>query len=141
MKSAPTIAFDYRPSRGVGTVAALVCLAAASAPWLTALPPLACTALSLAAIASGAHALQRFLKPRFRRIAYRESGWTLLDAYHTEHAAVLESHAHLGVLLALGFRTGPRSRLRVMLTPDNLDAHSRRRLVLMLARAEIAHAP
>ncbi len=141
MKSAPTIAFDYRPSRGVGVAAALVCLAAAAVPWLSALPPLACVTLSSAAIAFGMHALQQFRKPRFRRIAYRASGWILMDAHDTEHAAVLESHAHLGVLLALGFRTGPRSRLRVMLAPDNLDAQSRRRLVLMLARAEIAHAP
>lgn len=141
MKSAPTIAFDYRPSRWIGTAGALVCAAAAFAPWLSGLPWLARVALSLAAIAFGTHALNRFLNPHFRRIAYRASGWVVLDAHDTEHVAALESHAHLGVLLALGFRTGPRARQRVVLTPDNLDADSRRRLVLMLARAEIVHAP
>ncbi len=141
MKSAPTIAFDYRPSRWIGAAAALVCVAAACAPWLSGLPWLACAALSLAASAFGAHALHRFWNPRFHRIAYRASGWLVLDAHDTEHAAVLESHAHLGISLALGFRTGPRSRQRVVLTPDNLDVQSRRRLVLMLARAEIVHAP
>ena len=140
MKSAPTIAFDYRPSRWVGVAAALVCVAAASASWLCGLPLPARVALSLAVIAYAAYALQRFWNPRFQRIAYRASGWVLLDVGGNEHIAMLESHAHLGALLALGFRMGPRARLRVVLAPDNLDADARRRLVLMLARAEIVHA-
>ncbi len=140
MKSAPTIAFDYRPSRWVGAMAVLICLAAASAPWLSGLPLPACAALSLAVLSYAAYELQRFGNPRFQRIAYRASGWVVVDAGGNEHAAILKSHAHLGALLALGFRIGPRARLRVVLTPDNLDADARRRLVLMLARAEIVHA-
>ncbi|MEP7096341.1 MAG: hypothetical protein ABI748_01655 [Dokdonella sp.] len=139
MKSAPTIAFDYRPSRAVGIAGALLCVAAGVAPWLSALPLYACAGCSLAVIAWGGRALKQFWNPGFCRIAYRASGWVLLDVNATEHAAVLESHAHLGVLIVLGFRTGSRSRLRVVLTPDNLDAQPRRRLVLMLARAEIVH--
>jgi hypothetical protein len=137
MKSAPTIAFDYRPSRWIGAAALLVCAGAALVPWLSGLPLLARAALSLAAIVFGAYALHRFWNPPFRRVAYRAAGWALIDAADEEHAAVLESHAHLGVLLALGLRVGPRARLRAMLAPDNLDADTRRRLVLMLARAEI----
>ena len=139
MKSAPTIAFDYRPSRGVGIAAALLCATAAAVPWLSELPSYACAALSLIAIAWGGRALKQFWRPKFHRIAYRASGWVLLDANGTEHAASLHSHTHLGVLLALGFRAGSRTLQRVLLTPDNLDAQTRRRLVLMLARAEIVH--
>lgn len=140
MKSAPTIAFDYRPSRWIGATALLVYASAVLAPWLSGLSLFVCAALSLAAIAFGAYALHRFWKPPFRRIAYRASGWVLIDAANEEHAAVLESHAHLGALLALRLRVGPRSRLRLVLVPDNLDADTRRRLVLMLARAEIVQA-
>ncbi|MEO7064753.1 MAG: hypothetical protein ABI082_13400, partial [Dokdonella sp.] len=104
------------------------------------LPLPARVALSLSVIACAAFALHRFWNPRFQRIAYRTSGWAVVDGDGNEHAAVLESHAHLWVLLALGLRIGPGVRLRVVLTPDNLDADSRRRLVLMLARAEIVRA-
>lgn len=139
MKSAPTIAFDYRPSRWIGSAAVLVCVCAACAPWLTALPMALRALLSLLALAAGARALYRHANPRFRRIAYRASGWTLADASAEEHAAVLESRAHLGSLLVLGFRYGPRAYFRVVLTADNLDADTRRRLVLLLARAEVVH--
>lgn len=100
----------------------------------------ACVALSSAVVAYGAYALYRFWNPRFQRVAYRASGWLLLDAQGTDHPAILQSHAHHGRVLALGFRVGPRELLRVVLTPDNLDTDSRRRLILMLARAEIVQA-
>lgn len=137
MKSAPELAFDYRPSRRVGAAALLICVAAVLAPWATSLPPVLRTALSLAALVVGSLAVRRLMNPRFRRIAWRESGWTLVDAAGGEHAALLESHARLGGLATLGFRFGPRSRFRALLAPDNLDAQTRRRLVLLLARGEI----
>jgi toxin CptA len=137
MKSAPTIAFDYRPSRWIGAATLLVCACAALVPWLSAWPLPVCIALSLAAITFGTRALHRFWNPPFHRIAYRASGWSLTDAANEEQAAVLESHAHLGVLLSLGLRVGPGVGLRVLLARDNLDADTRRRLVLLLARVEI----
>ncbi|MFI4970990.1 MAG: hypothetical protein ACHP7D_12365 [Lysobacterales bacterium] len=140
MKSAPTIAFDYRPSRQAGVAATLIVVAAALAPWFCGLSPALRALLSLLALVVGAQALYRHWYPRFGRIAYRTSGWLLADAANGESPALLESHAHLGALLSLGFRYGPRARFRVLLTSDNLDADTRRRLVLLLARAEIAHA-
>ncbi|GAA0704728.1 hypothetical protein [Dokdonella soli] len=140
MKSAPTIAFDYRPSRRIGAAAAAVCVCAVLAPWLSGLPLPARVMLSLFALAAGSHALWRFLHPPFRRAAFRESGWLLVDTRGEEHPALLESHAHLGALLALSLRYAPRARFRVLLAPDNLDAGSRRRLVAMLARAEVVQA-
>lgn len=140
MKSAPAIAFDLRPSRWIGTVALAIVMLATVAPWLTKLPASGSALLSLVVLAYGAWALRRHWHPRFRRLAWRESGWTLVGHDGRESAAVLESHAHLGGLLALGFRHGPRARFRFLLTPDNLDADTRRRLILLLARAEVLQA-
>ncbi|MEP7043642.1 MAG: hypothetical protein ABI843_11305 [Dokdonella sp.] len=140
MKSAPTIAFDYRPSRWIAGAGCGVLALAVLAPSLTALPVIARIGVSLFALVAGACALRRHLLPRFRRIAWRASGWVLVDPAGEEHAALLISQAHLGALLALGFRYGPRARFRMVLAPDNLDAQTRRRLILLLARAEVAHA-
>ncbi len=137
MKSAPTIAFDYRPSRWIGIAAGVMLALAVLAPWLTELPLIARAAVSLAAFAAGIRALRSHARPRFRRIAWRASGWSLIDRADAEHAALLTSHAHLGALLALSFRHGPRARFQAVLMPDNLDAQTRRRLILLLARAEV----
>ena len=75
----------------------------------------------------------------FRRIAYRPSGWLLVSASGEEYEAILETQARIGALLALGFRHGPRERFHALLAPDNLDLETRRRLVLLLSRAEIVH--
>lgn len=140
MKSALAIAFDYRPSRLVAAAAALVCIVAALAPWLSNLSPPLCAALSLLALAVGGAAIARFLRPPFRRIALRSSGWLLIDASGREHPARLASHARLGAFLVLDFRPASRGRFRALLAPDNTDADTRRRLVPMLARGEVLRA-
>ena len=109
------------------------------APWLSGAPPALRVALTLAVAALAVRAWRRH-RTRFRRIACRASGWTLTDAAGVEHPALLETHARLGALLALVFRHGPRARFHVVLAPDNLDAATRRQLLLLLARAGIAHA-
>ena len=138
MKSAPTIAFDCAPSRALRVALAGVTVLAALAPWLSALPWLACGGLSLCALAGGTHAGHRLLRLHPRRIACRADGWVLLDATGAEHAAELLAWRQLGSILTLDWRVGPRARRRVVLTPDNLDADTRRRLVVLL-RA-VAHA-
>lgn len=140
MKSAPTIAFDYRPSRRIGVAVASIGVCAALAPWWSGLPRVAAAALSLAALLFALIALRRLLHPPFRRIALRASGWLLVDALGAEHPASLESQKRLGVLLVLGFRHAPRARFHALLAPDNLDAGTWRRLVVLLARAEVVHA-
>lgn len=137
MKSAPAIAFDYRPSRALAAATLALVVLAALAPWASALPPAWRLAVSVAAAVSGALALRRALRPAVRRVAWRSSGWVLVDRDGREHAALLESHARLGSLLVLRYRHGPRARCRVVLAPDNLDADTRRRLVLLLARADV----
>lgn len=136
MKSAPAIAFDLRPSRRVGAAMLAIIVLAAIAPWLTKLPLPASLASSVLVLACGTAGWRRYWHPRFRRVAWRESGWTLVDRTHGEQAAVLETHARLGPLLTLVFRHGPRARFHVVLTADNLDAEARRRLVLLLLRGK-----
>jgi hypothetical protein len=140
MRPAPAVAFDISPSRRIGAAAAVGVALAALAPWATSLPWTASALLSSGALVFGALALRRHAQPRFRRAAWRESGWTLLDRDGREHAAVLESHTRLGALLALAFRHGPRARFRLLLAPDNLDADARRRVILLLARSGEASA-
>ncbi|MEO5561637.1 MAG: protein YgfX [Dokdonella sp.] len=138
MKSVPTIGFDYRPSRGIAAALLLVCAAAMLAPWLSALPASGSAVVSVTVVALGVRAARALLYPSFRRVAYRASGWMLVDLANQEHEVLLESHARLGAMIALRFRHGPRERFNALLAPDNLDAETRRRLILLLSRAEFA---
>lgn len=138
MKSAPTIAFDYAPSLLLLAALCVVGSAAAFAPWLSALPLPACMALSLLALAVAAFSARSLWHPPFVRVGYRGDGWVLLDAGGNEHAAVLHSYRHLGAFVALDWSHARRARFRIVLAPDNADADTRRRLVLLLRR--VAHA-
>jgi len=140
MKSAPTIAFDYRPSRWIAAAAGAVCIAATAAPWLAGVPVGWRIAASVSILVAGCVSVRRFLAIPFRRIACRASGWTLVDRGDADRAAILASHVHLGSWLVLDFKLDRGGRFRAVLGPDNLDAETRRRLILLLSRAEIAHA-
>jgi hypothetical protein len=140
MKSAPPIAFDYRPSRVVMAATVAIAGAAAVAPWLSSLPPAGCAGLSALVLALAAGALARFARPAFTRIAHGAAGWTLFDDRRTEHPALLVQHRRLGAMLVLDWRHDRRTHFRAVFTPDNLDAEARRRLVLLLARGEPAQS-
>ena len=136
MKSAPPIAFDYRPSRAVIAATGAVGFVAALAPWWSAAPLGLRIALSLGALGIAVVALHRYRSPPFHRIVRRASGWRLVDRDGSERVATLSAHRRFGAWLALDWRCAPRARFRVLVTPDNLDADTRRRLVLLLARGE-----
>ena len=138
MKSAPSIAFDARPSRALSYAVALGVFAAIVAPWRTDLPVTARVVASLAVFLVGVVSLRRFVRTRAMRIAFGASGWTLAGAEGDPEPVDLVAHRLLGAWLSLDFRTASRRRVRVVLGPDNCDADTRRRLALMLARAEIA---
>jgi hypothetical protein len=140
MRSAPAIAFDYRPSAAIAALVGVVAAAAAVAPWFSALPFAAKIVVSLLALAYGIVAVRRFLCAPFRRIAYRVSGWTLVDTTGAELAAVLASHACYGTWVALDFRLAGRRRFRTLVGSGNVDAETRRRLIVLLARAEVVQA-
>jgi toxin CptA len=138
MKSAPSIAFDTRPSRAIACAAAIGVIATMIAPWQSALPTSLRVIASIAALVAGTVALRRFARPRFERVAYGVTGWTLAIANADAKPAELVAHRRIGPWLALDFREVNGGRFRIVLGPDNSDADTRRRLALMLARAEIA---
>ena len=134
MKSAPTISFDYRPSRTVAMVAAIVVAAAMVAPLLSGVSLAMRVGLALLALVTGVASLARFLRPRLRRIVHGASGWQLL-ADDTLQEATVVSHARLGSFVAVSWQLERGGRRHAVLAPDNVDAETRRRMVLLLARA------
>ena len=137
MRYAPSIAFDYRPAAAIVALASVIVVAAVSGPWFSAAPIWLNASISIAATVYGTLALRRFLRADFRRIAYRATGWVLVDDTGTEHSADLASHARYGDWIALDFRLDGRRRFRALIGPGNTDADTRRRLILLLSRAEV----
>jgi toxin CptA len=135
MKSAPAIAFDYRPSRwlavAVGGVAFLACVALA----LSGMPLWAKLAAASVACLCVAHSLRRFWLVPVRRVAWLEAGhWRIAEADGGEHVAELERAVVRGAWIILRLRRSARERLVLVLGPDNSEADLRRRLRVRLAR-------
>jgi toxin CptA len=139
MKSAPTIAFDYRPSRIVAIAAATVAALALAAPLLSGLPLVLRAALALLALLAGLASIRRFLRPRLRRVAHGATGWQLVDGDEAREATLL-SHARIGAFIALSWRLADGERRHAVLAPDNIDADTRRRVALLLLRADVVAA-
>jgi hypothetical protein len=137
MKSALAIAFDYVPSRRIVIAVALVTALAVIAALACALPWPARIAIALGAAGHGGWSIARHLRPRCTHIAFGAAGWRLLRDDRAEHAARLLRHARIGPLLTLDFRLEDGNRFRAAFAGDNLDAECRRRLTLLLARAEV----
>ena len=91
----------------------------------------------MATLSYGIVALRRFARARFVRIAYRASGWVLVDDTGTERAADLAAHARYGHWIALDFRLDRKRRFRALVGPGNADLETRRRLIVLLSRAEV----
>lgn len=132
MRSAPAIAFDYRPSRLlIAALASMLVLALGSIvasgldlPWKIG--------LSAIALCAGMLSLHRLAHPRWTRIAFGEAGWVLVDRAGDEASAVLVRYTKLGALQVLTLRAASRSFHTVIL-PDNLSRDARRRIVLIAA--------
>ncbi|HET9034487.1 MAG TPA: hypothetical protein VFN25_16490 [Dokdonella sp.] len=133
MKSAPSIAFDYRPSRGLAIAMFVVALAAIVAILLSGLPGTVRLLIAPALAALGALALYRHLKSDVVRVARGEGGWLLVDLEGSERPVRLIDHVHRGFLLVLSFQPEAGRVRRLVLTPDNADGELRRRLLLTLA--------
>jgi hypothetical protein len=137
MRYAPSIAFDYRPAGAIVALASVIVVAAVSAPWASAVPIWLKAEISIAAMAYGSVSVRRYLTADFKRIAYRATGWVLVDDTGTEHSADLASHMRYGDWIALDFRLDRRRRFRALVGPSNADTETRRRLILLLSRAEV----
>lgn len=139
MKSAPGIAIDYAPSRRIVVAVALVTALAVIAALACALPWPARIAIALGAAGHGGWSMARHLRPRYAHIAFGAAGWTLAAVEGDARGARLLRQARIGPLLTLDFRLDDGERFRAAFAGDNLDAEHRRRLVLLLARAEVLH--
>jgi toxin CptA len=135
MKSAPAIAFDYRPSRWLLAALVAIVLLALAAVALSGLYAWLKLALLACVIAYAVLTLRGFLRPRFTHVTWHSAGhWRLRDAADSEQVAQLQHTVVLGVLIVLTLRFGPKRTLALPLFPDNCDAETRRRLRVRIAR-------
>jgi toxin CptA len=136
MKSAPSIAFDYRPSRAIAVAIVALTLLSIGGVSASGLDPIMKWAIAIVALAYAGWALRRHLEPGFVRIARGAGGWLLVDGDGAQSPVMLVAHVRRGFLLVLAFRQPGAGRSHAVLTPDNTDAELRRRLALVLAAGE-----
>jgi len=132
MTSAPAIGFEYRASRRVACLLALVTLLAVLAIALSGVPLILRVVLVVAALASCYRALRRLNLPISAAGWASQSGWTLrgVDG-EDDPATLLSSRSMLGMVL-LRLASQRYGRLTLWLVPDNSDADIRRRLRMRL---------
>jgi toxin CptA len=135
MKSAPAIAFDYRPSRWLVLAVGAVALLALAAVALSGLDLWMKLVLGVVAGVYSIHAVWRFLRAPARHVGWHEAGhWRISDAHDVEHVAELQHAVVRGGWIVLSLRRSDGERVRLVLAPDNCDADIRRRLRVRLAR-------
>jgi len=137
MKSAPEIAFDYRPSRRLAGAAGAVGLLAVFAVVVAGMPAWLKLIAVPAVLVAATLALQKFLACWVTHVAHGAGGWRLRDREGVEVPATLRAQSRLGRLLVLEFSAPPRS-VRCVITLDVIDADTWRRLRLVLASTPIA---
>ncbi|MGA9343267.1 MAG: hypothetical protein WBV61_13155 [Rhodanobacteraceae bacterium] len=136
MKSAPTIAFEYQPSRLVLGASVAITLLAVAAILASGLGMPLRAGFALFAILTSAYALWRFTHPILRGVAHGDAGWILRVDGDREEPAILCGHSQAGPMQTLDFSCEDRRRLRIVLTPDNTDSETFRRLRLILERSD-----
>ena len=133
MKSAPGIAFDYRPSRRIAAIAAVIALLALIAILKSGLGLSIMIILIVVLPIYALIALRRFLNPPFVRVARDATGWQLVSRDGDSTVTTLRSHVRLGPLLVLDFPVPGQRRFHCVLASDVIDDELRRRLLLVLA--------
>lgn len=137
MKSAPAIAFDYRPSRWVPIAIALLLLLALAAIIASGVPRVVKVLLVGGALVHAAIALARLYRPAIRRCAwYADGQWRVRDAQGNDHAANLIRASVRGTLIVLVLHSPVQRSSALVLLPDNCDADTHRRLRVRLSRGE-----
>lgn len=138
MTSAPATGFEYCPSRRfVGLLLGVAGLAAASV--LIAALPLALKLLLIALVALATlHAGLAFFACPIVAVGWNGgSGWSVRMAEGQDAAASLTSFRVAGRFVLLRLRTPHHGVHAVLLTPDNSDADTRRRLRMRLAVMQV----
>jgi len=133
MTSAPAIGFEYRPSRWVARLFALVTAAAVTAIVLSGMPAMARAIVAVASLAACIHAVRRLRLPIYAVGWASQSGWTLRGLDGADEAATLIASRVMRQMVLLRLASGRYGRLTLWLLPDNTDADIRRRLRMRLA--------
>ncbi len=142
MKSAPLVAFDYFPSRylvvAVGAVVALALIAVS----MSGMDMVAKCIVSCIAAAYSIATIRRFRSSAPVRVGWHTAGhWRLVDHNGTDHVAQLVRSVVRGQWIVLNLRRSDRSRVDLILGPDNSDAETRRLLRVRLTRgSELSRA-
>lgn len=140
--SVPTIAFDYRPSRWLLAALLIVAVLAFLGLILCAAPPWFKLSLAIVVLIYLGHSLRRLLQPNWTSLVWHGQGyWRLHAGSDDPHIAELIGSTRIGWMIVLRFRLHARQRFDAVLLPDNLDADTRRRLCVRLARALPDNAP
>lgn len=136
MRSAPAIAFDYRPSRLIAVAGGIISALALLGIAASGLPMILKFVLSMLALFYGVIHLRRYLDSNIVRLAHGASGWSLVDREGREWVVKLEDHVHRGLLMVLVFSGEDSPKRRFVFVPDNIDGKTRRRLLLVLAAGD-----
>ncbi len=134
MTSAPSIGFEYRPSRWPSRLLVLIGALALLSIWISGVPRLAAVGLSLLVMAVVAGYIRQQGRSPVRLVTWRsDGGWQLQLPDDSEVEAQLLDARHRGALIMLRLRWATRGRATLLLFPDNLDADTRRRLRMRLS--------
>lgn len=135
MKSAPAIAFDYRPSRSVAAAIVTIASLAIVAVVLSGIDPWIRLAVGFAACGYATLALWRFLASPVRRVAWHEAGhWRVVQADGQDRVAELRQAVVRGAWITLILRLTDGKDVALVLAFDNSDAELRRCLRVRLTR-------
>jgi len=134
MTSAPAIGFEYRPSRWLPRVLAIVLLLALVAIALCGLSGWAKLGLALVTLALAGRGVRLASRTLVAAAGWApDGGWSMHWADGNDGRAQLESFRVLGAWILLRLRAADGRRVVLLLTPDNSDADLRRRLRMRLA--------
>ena len=99
------------------------------------MPQMAKLIVSLAAAGYFAIALRRFLMQAPVRVVWQsQDNWRLVDRRGRESDAALIRATVRGAWILIELRRADRSRVAIVLAPDNADAETRRALRVRLSR-------
>lgn len=106
---------------------------------ISGLPPLAKAIIGTLAAGYFGMSLRRFLLRAPVRVVWQSSGsWRLVDRRHRESDAMSVRATVRGEWMLIELRRTDRSRVALVLAPDNTDVETRRALRVRLSRNEDA---